>query len=51
MVDKGNAENMVSFCMDGVKKISPSRLEVRKTNFEPKGNLNILIVQWPSNAM
>lgn len=50
VVDKGKAENMVSFCMDGVKKISPTQFEVRKTNFEPKGDLSILIVQWPSNA-
>ena len=35
---------MVSFCMDGVKKISPTQLEVRKTNFEPKGDLDILFV-------
>jgi hypothetical protein len=50
VVDKGKAANMVSFCMDGVKKISPTQFEVRKTNFEPKGDLNILIVTWPSNA-
>jgi len=51
VVDKGKPENMVSFCMSGVKKISPTQFEVRKTNFEPKGDLNILIVEWPSNEM
>jgi Domain of unknown function (DUF4424) len=50
VVDKGKPENMVSFCMSGVKKISPTQFEVRRTNFEPKGDLEILIVKWPSSS-
>ncbi len=46
VIDKGKPGNLVSFCMDGVKKISPTRFEVRKTNFEPKGDLEIVIAQW-----
>lgn len=46
VVDKGEADKLVSFCMDGVKKISPTQFEVRKKNFEPKRDLNILIVNW-----
>jgi hypothetical protein len=46
VVDKGNAKNLVSFCMNGVKKISPTQFEVRKTNFEPTKDLSILIVQF-----
>ena len=46
VVDKGSPENMVSFCAEGVKKISPTRFEVRKTDYEPSEDLNILIVQW-----
>ena len=46
VIDKGKASNLVSFCMDGVKKISPTRFEIRKTNFEPTKDINILIVQW-----
>lgn len=46
VVDKGSTDNLVSFCMDGVKKIGPTQFEVRKTNFEPKQDLNILIVKW-----
>ncbi len=46
VVDKGAAGNMVSFCMDGVKKINATQFEVRKTNFEPSHNLNILIVRF-----
>jgi hypothetical protein len=46
VVDKGKPENLVSFCMTGVRKISPTQFEVRKTNFEPSGDLHILIADW-----
>ena len=46
VVDKGTAGGLVSFCMDGVRKISPTRFEVRKRNFEPKADLNVLIVTF-----
>jgi hypothetical protein len=36
----------VSFCAEGVKKISPTQFEVRKTDFEPTQDLNVLIVDW-----
>ncbi len=44
IVDKGKAENLVSFCMDGVTRISPTQFEVRRANFEPAKDLDILIV-------
>jgi len=46
VVDKGKPENLVSFCAEGVRKISPTQFEVRKTDFEPAEDLRILIVQW-----
>lgn len=46
VVDKGAAENLVSFCMNGVRKLSPTRFEVRKRNFTPAGDLSILIVKF-----
>jgi hypothetical protein len=46
VVDKGKPESMVSFCGTGVKKISPTRFEVRYKDFEPKEDLNILIINW-----
>jgi hypothetical protein len=46
VVDKGKPGNLVSFCMDGVSKIAPTLFEVRKTNFEPKGDIDVLIVSW-----
>lgn len=47
IIDKGDAGNLVSLCADGVKKISPTQFEVRKTNFEPKQDIEILIVEFP----
>lgn len=47
VIDKGNADNLISLCADGVKKISPTQFEIRKTNFEPKDDVEILIVEWP----
>ncbi|MXO90799.1 DUF4424 family protein [Pontixanthobacter aquaemixtae] len=43
VVDKGSPDNLVSFCMNGVRKISPTQFEVVKKDFEPTGDLNILI--------
>ena len=48
MVDKGSTENLVSFCMNGVTKIGPTRFEVVKTDFEPTRDLDILIVKFAS---
>jgi Domain of unknown function (DUF4424) len=46
VVDKGKADSLVSFCGEDVKKISATQFEMRKTNFEPKDDLNVLIVDW-----
>ncbi|MBU6372502.1 MAG: DUF4424 family protein [Alphaproteobacteria bacterium] len=48
VVDKGAPENLVSFCATGVTKIGPTRYEVRKTNFTPTEDLNVLILQAPT---
>lgn len=48
VVDKGTPDKLISFCMDGVKKIGPTQFEVRKKNFEPTKDLNILIVEFSS---
>ncbi len=44
VVDKGAADSLVSFCMTGVRKISSTQFEVRKANYEPKQDLDILIL-------
>jgi hypothetical protein len=46
VVDKGAPDNLTSFCMEGVKKIAPTRFEVVKRNFVPRRDLDILIVEW-----
>lgn len=45
VIDKGAPENLVSFCARGVKKIGPTRFEVRKTNWRPENDLSILILK------
>ncbi|MEK4034277.1 DUF4424 family protein [Methylocystis sp. IM3] len=50
VVDKGNADRLVSFCADGVKKISDTQFEVRQKNFTPRKDLEILIVEWLRSA-
>lgn len=47
VVDKGKPESLVSFCADGVKKISPTQFEARYSNFTPTKDLDVLIVDWP----
>ncbi len=46
VIDKGKPGNLVSFCMDGVRKISPTQFEVRKRNFEPVRDIDVLIVEF-----
>jgi hypothetical protein len=45
VVDKGERDALVSFCGEGVKKIGPTRFEMRKTNFTPRGNISVLILK------
>jgi hypothetical protein len=49
VVDKGNPASLVSFCGEGVRKLDPTRFEMRKRDFVPKGNLDILIVDFHEN--
>jgi hypothetical protein len=48
VIDKGQADALVSFCGEGVRKIGPTQFEVRKTNFRPTSDLSILILT-PTN--
>ena len=45
VVDKGDARNLVSFCETGVRRIGPTRFEVRHHDWRPTRDLHILIVQ------
>jgi len=44
VVDKGAAENLVSFCATGVRKISDTQFEVTRENWRPDRDLEILIL-------
>ena len=44
VVDKGAASNLVSFCGEGVRKIGPTRFEMRRRNFTPTRDLSVLIL-------
>jgi hypothetical protein len=45
VVDKGHPNAIVSFCGQGVRRISPTQFEVRHRNWRPDRDLNLLIVQ------
>lgn len=45
VVDKGSEDNVVSFCADGVRRISPTQFEVRYSNYTPTRDLNVLIIE------
>ncbi len=44
VVDKGAAENLISFCGSGVRKIGPTRFEIRRTDWRPDRDLKLLIL-------
>lgn len=44
-VDKGRPDALVSFCETGVKKIGPTKFEVRRQNFTPTRDIDIMIVR------
>jgi hypothetical protein len=45
VVDKGDADNLVSFCGDNVKKIGPTTFEMVEEGFWPDRELEILILE------
>lgn len=45
VVDKGKPGNLVSFCADQVRKISPIQFEVRRKNWRPDRDLHVLIIE------
>jgi hypothetical protein len=49
VVDKGAAENLISFCGTGVRKVGPTRFEVRQANWRPDRDLKLLIL-FPRRA-
>ncbi|MBL9010999.1 MAG: DUF4424 domain-containing protein [Alphaproteobacteria bacterium] len=48
-IDKGDPKNVLSLCIDGIKKTGPTTFVVEKKNFTPKSDLNLLIVSNPGS--
>jgi hypothetical protein len=44
VVDKGDPKALVSFCGERVKKIGPTRFEMRRADYTPDGNFSVLIL-------
>ena len=44
IVDKGQAGNIVSFCGQGIKRLSATQFELRAADFTPTQNLDVLIL-------
>ncbi|WP_064108373.1 DUF4424 family protein [Legionella jordanis] len=45
VIDKGDSNNLLSFCGQNVRRSSPTTFEINKTNFLPTEDLNILILE------
>jgi hypothetical protein len=45
LIDKGEADALVSLCLKGVRRISPTQLEMSANDFVPERDLDILIVR------
>src|SRR6185436_14857543 len=45
VIDKGDADSMVSFCAEGARRINNTQYEVKKTDFIPEGDLSVLILK------
>lgn len=45
VIDKGDANSLVSFCGEGVRKIGPTQFEVRHTNYTPTKEVSVLILK------
>ena len=48
VVDKGDPDALVSFCGNGVKKISPTEFEMTASDFTPERELEVLILRKPT---
>ena len=44
VVDKGDPRTLVSFCGEGVRRISPTRFEMRRRNWRPTRDLHVLFL-------
>lgn len=45
VLDKGKPETLISLCIEGIRKISPTQFEAAKKNFTPKQDLRIVFFE------
>ena len=45
VVEKQRPEDLVSFCGEDVSRISPTRFEMRRRNWRPDRNLDVLFLR------
>jgi hypothetical protein len=45
VVDKGRPNNIVSFCGEGLRRISPTQFEMRRRDWRPAEDLHVLILR------
>jgi hypothetical protein len=51
VIDKGRSDYLVSFCVDNVKKISPTAFEFRAKDYTPDRDLKILLITKPDGKV
>lgn len=49
-LDKGKPDNIISFCMDGVRKTGPTTFVVERRDFEPEKDLSLMIFEVPEKS-
>lgn len=48
IIDKGKPGNLVSLCIDGIKKTGPTTFEMHARDFIPERDLKILVLEAPA---
>jgi hypothetical protein len=51
VIDKGRADHLISFCLDGIKKISATAFEIKAKDYTPDRDLKILLITKPEGKV
>lgn len=46
-IDKGDPKNLISLCIDGIRKTGPTTFKVRRKDFIPEQDLKVLVLEAP----
>ncbi|WP_321338857.1 DUF4424 family protein [uncultured Cohaesibacter sp.] len=47
VIDKMQPDNLITLCINGIRKIAPTQFEFRARNYVPDQNLDIMVVKMP----